>query len=86
MTNKPKTARMKAEEFISALIEASPNIHASGSIRGMIKNFGWSKRDTLLRHRGYIYNITHGAENMKLTGSLDTAIESAQNALGEECQ
>lgn len=36
---------------------AHPNIHYTGSIRGM-KNLGyWDKKERCVRSRGYIYNI-----------------------------
>ena len=34
-----------------------PNIHRTGSVRGMKDHFGWGKKDRCVRSGDFIYNI-----------------------------
>jgi hypothetical protein len=36
-----------------------PNIHRTGSIRGMKEHYGWNKHDRCVRSGSFIYNIDH---------------------------
>lgn len=44
-----------------------PNIHATGSVRGMKQRGHWGKHDRTVRSHGWIYNIDHSI----VTGDLD---------------
>lgn len=45
---------------IEQIIASCPNIHKSGSVRGMKKLGYWGKNDVCIRIGNYIYNLTLG--------------------------
>ena len=54
----PKTGIAWIEDGTSGTgLSAHPNIHASGSIRGMRDRGWWGKKDRTVKSHGFIYNI-----------------------------
>lgn len=58
----PKTGLAWVEDGKAGVAHsAHPNIHHTGSVRGMKRLGYWNKADRTVRCRGFIYNVDHVA-------------------------